>query len=481
MSRFIAILICWAGVLAPLAASSSRLADYEASVVQMEVSRKQYDFVQPWTRRVDQMQKFGVVVGSKEILTTADFMADLTLLRLQKGGRGKWYEGELLWIDPHANLAIVGCKDEAFWKGLKAVRLADVTPRDGEGQMARWRNGSMEVRNLELSRMTVKRGKLTSVDMVFLEIVSDVQGTGWAEPLFKDGSLIGIHSSKEEKSATIIPSSFLKQCLDERKNWRGIGYFAFVWQSAENPASLEHLKLPGDPRGVIVIETPTNEVTALKVHDVILEIDGFAIDQKGDYKDPQYGNLNLESLSSRKRWAGDEVKMKVWRDGKIEEVKYRLPKVDYETQVVPDQVFNEEPEYVLLGGLLFQPLSGPYLRSWGANDWQRRAPFRLTYLSRKKATPDLPSAVVLSSILPDKFNLGYQDARYLILESMNGHKVRNLRDIVEARKHPKDGFHEIVFQKGDSLSRIILDANEANAATARIARRYGINELERLN
>jgi hypothetical protein len=144
-------------------------------------------------------------------------------------------------------------------------------------------------------------------------------------------------------------------------------------------------------------------------------------------------------------------------------------------------VFNKEPEYLLLGGMLFQPLIGPYLQSWGANDWQRRAPFRLTYLSKKKATPDMPSAVVLSSILPDKYNLGYQDARYLILESMNGHKIRTLRDIVEARKHPKDGFHEVVFQKGDSLSRIILDANEADAATARISKRYGINETERLN
>jgi len=461
-------------------AASDPRAQLEQAVVQIEVTRKQYDFVQPWTRRVDQLQKVGVLVGPHEILTTADFMADLTLLRLQKGGRGKWFEGKLEWVDYHANLALVTTTNESFWKGLKAVKIVDVTPLSGAAQLGRWRNGTFDLKNLDINRMTVKRGKLTNIDLMFLEVDSEVTSSGWAEPIFKNGGLIGITSSKEEKTATIIPSSFIKQCLDHRKDWRGLGYFAFVWQGAENPASLEYLKLPGDPRGVIIIETPTNTVTELKRRDVILQIDGFDIDQKGDYKDPQYGNLNLESLSTRKHWAGDELKIKVWRENKMLDLKYKLPRAEYTNEVVPDYVFNEEPEYLLVGGFLFQPLTGPYLHSWGG-DWMRRAPFRLSYLSRKKATPEMPTAVVLSSILPDKFNLGYQDARYLVVESMNGQKVRSLKDIVEARKHPNNGFHEIRFEKGESLSRVILEADQLDAATKRVMERYGISEPERIH
>ena len=462
------------------AAEKSHAPDMDNSVVQIEVSRRQYDFVQPWTRRVDQLQKVGTIVGAHEILTSAEYLADLTLLRLQKGGRGKWYQGEVEWVDFHANLAIVTCKDENFWKGLKPIRIAESTPRSGDAYLSRWRAGVMETRSLDISRMHVKRGKLTNIDLLFLEVNSDVPGTGWAEPIVQNDKLIGITSSKEERTATVIPSSFIKQCLDQRKNWKGLGYFAFVWEPTENPATLEYLKLPGDPRGVVIIETPTNEVTALKLHDVITEIDGFAIDSKGDFRDPQNGVLNLECLSTRKHWAGDEVKIKVWREDKFLDLKYRLPKVDYNTEVVPDFVFDKEPEYLLLGGLLFQPLTGPYLQSWGAGDWQRRAPFRLTYLAKKKATPDMPSAVVLSQILPDKFNLGYQDARYLVVDSINGQKIRTIRDVAEARKHPKDGFHEVLFEKGDSLTRIILDANEADAATRRTMERYGITDPERL-
>ncbi len=92
----------------------------------------------------------------------------------------------------------------------------------------------------------------------------------------------------------------------------------------------------------------------------------------------------------------------------------------------------------------------------------------------------MPTVVILSSILPDKFNLGYQDARYLVVDTMNGQKIRNLHDIAEARKHPRNGFHEIMFQKGDSLSRLILNASEADAATKRVMERYGISEPERI-
>src|SRR5438034_1069427 len=99
MRRMFVFVLMICGTLPPVIGAAKPLADFEKSVVQMEITRKQYDFVQPWNRRVDQATKVGVVVGSKEILTSADFMSDLTLLRLQKNGRGKWFEAQLQWVD----------------------------------------------------------------------------------------------------------------------------------------------------------------------------------------------------------------------------------------------------------------------------------------------------------------------------------------------------------------------------------------------
>jgi hypothetical protein len=137
-------------------------------------------------------------------------------------------------------------------------------------------------------------------------------------------------------------------------------------------------------------------------------------------------------------------------------------------------VFDQDPEYIIIGGLLFQPLTGAYLQSWGA-DWSRKAPFRLTYATREDPTPEKPSYVILSLVLPDPYNIGYQEARYLIVDTLNGKKINTLHDIVLAKESPKDGFHILEFREGDNLRRMVLDAAQVDQTTERVLERYGIS------
>lgn len=474
MIRFILLLTL--GFVTVRAAEQDFEEFWGRAVVTIEITRKQYDYLQPWSRRVDQVQKIGTIISDREILTSADYFSNHTLVRLQKG-RGRWFQGEVSWIDYHANLAIITCKEERFWEGTQKVELAKVTPRRGTAQVVRWRSGILETRNVDVNRLTVKKGKLTFVDLPHLELDSDMAGIGWAEAIVQDGKLIGISSSKDEDTITAIPSSFIVGCLEDRKNtpYKGIGYFSFVWQTAENPDTLAYLGQEGESRGVIVIEVQTNRVaSAMKPRDIILEIDGFTIDVQGDYNDPDYGNLLLENLATRSKRAGDTVKIKVMRDSKEMMVDYVLPKVDYSLEIVPMNVFDQDPEYLIIGGLLFQPLSGAYLQSWGA-DWSRKAPFRLSYATREDPTPEKPSYVVLSLVLPDPFNIGYQDARYLIVDTLNGKKINTLQDIVIAKESPKDGFHILEFREGDNLRRMVLDAAQVDNTTGRVLERYGID------
>src|SRR5262245_6840735 len=98
-------------------------AAWERSVVHIDVTRKQYDYFQPWSKRMKSTQKTGVVINDREILTSADELFDRTLIRLQKGGRGKWWIGELTWIDYYANLALVSTREEALLAELKSAAL----------------------------------------------------------------------------------------------------------------------------------------------------------------------------------------------------------------------------------------------------------------------------------------------------------------------------------------------------------------------
>lgn len=450
---------------------------WQRAVVTIEVTRKQYEYLQPWSRRVDQVTKIGAIVGKNEILTTADHLSNHTLVRLQKG-RGRWFEGKVTWIDYHANLATVSCGEEAFWEGAKSADLAKLAPRRGSAQLVRWRNGILEFRNVEITRLVVKRGKLTFMDQLQLELDSDMNGIGWGEAIVQDDKLVGITCAKDEQTITAIPSSFIAARLADRADgeYQGLGYFSFVWQTAENPDTLAYLGQQGEPRGVVVIEVQTNNpASPLRPRDVILEIDGFKIDVQGDYNDPDYGNLLLENLASRSKNAGDVVKIKIARGGRETTVDYILPKAEYGVQLVPLAVPDREPEYLIVGGLVFQPLTVPFLQSWGS-DWSRKAPFHLAYATRAESTPSQPSLVVLSMVLPDPVNIGYQESRMLIVDKLNGKKINRLEDLIAAKALAQDGFHLLEFRPGDSLRRIVLDAGETDAATQRVLERYGIQK-----
>jgi hypothetical protein len=58
-------------------------ASWQASVVNVEVARKQYDYAQPWTRRNRRQLKVGAVVEGRMVVTSADEVFDRTLVRLR--------------------------------------------------------------------------------------------------------------------------------------------------------------------------------------------------------------------------------------------------------------------------------------------------------------------------------------------------------------------------------------------------------------
>jgi hypothetical protein len=228
---------------------------------------------------------------------------------------------------------------------------------------------------------------------------------------------------------------------------------------------------------VLIIEymSQKSKHHTLEPRDILLQVDGFDIDTEGDYVDPDYGNLMLENLATRRKWAGEEVTLKVWREGKELDISYPLAKAEFMVELVPQGTYDQPPEYLLMGGMIFQPLTESYLRSWG-NDWRRRAPFRLAYYEQEKATAERPARVMLSMVLPDPFNLGYQDYRFLTLDQVNGRKISYLTDLTEALKKPEGDYQIIDFGMGESIRRVVVDAKEAETATQRVMQRYGVQK-----
>jgi hypothetical protein len=458
-------------------AARSAYSRWESTVVTLEVTGRRYDFQQPWSRQPQTVAKPAVVLSRQTLLATAEGLANHTVIRAQAGGRGPWYQATVAWVDYPANLALLSVEDPAFWRHTRPVSLSRKIPRDGNLRLLRWRGGSMEARKAEFNRFTVSNPTGGDAAHVVLELNSDIDGAGWGEPLIAGNQLLGLVFGQRGNLCQVLTAPFIQSILTARDHgaFTGLGYFDFTWQQTENPETLRYLKVPEQGRGVVIIDVPERSLTSdvLRPRDVILKVDGFDVDHQGDYSDPLYGHLMLEGLSTRNRWAGHRIPMRIWRDGAPLEIEFTLPPVEGAARLVPESPRDDPPEYVIAGGLIFQPLTRDYLRSWGPS-WEQSAPFRLAYYRNEEPSPDRPSLVVLSSILPDPLNLGYQDMRNLIVERINGRRVSRLAELQEALATPQAGFHMLEFAVGETLQRIVLDASQLEESTRRVLSRYGI-------
>jgi hypothetical protein len=61
----------------------------QESIVRFDVTRNDHNFRVPWDKRAQSVSKLGAVIDGNEVLTTAQGLANHTLVRLQKGGRGR--------------------------------------------------------------------------------------------------------------------------------------------------------------------------------------------------------------------------------------------------------------------------------------------------------------------------------------------------------------------------------------------------------
>ena len=450
----------------------------DASLVEIEVTRKVYDYRTPWNVRSDQIRKNGVVIGDGTILTTADGLSGQYLCRVQKGGISKQYTASVEWVDYYSNLALVQVAAPDFWTGMKAVPLVEELPQSGDLEVYRWRSGRIEQRAAEIIRLYVGQSKTSYIEHLHLSASSEIDSAGWAEIVIKNDRLVGLTSSATKARLNILPAPFIDYALARKTSEAGLGsgYFDFDWMAAKNPALVNSKGFTRRDIGIVVTGTGKKRLAeaSIQTGDIVFEVDGFTIDNEGKYLDPNYGRLSVYGLATRKNYTDELISMKVWRDGKEQSVGYALPEVDFEKSLIPERRYDQAPRYLIAGGLVFQPLDGPFLRALG-----KHTPILLDYY-REATDIEREGIVLLSMILPDDYNQGYENLRFLIVDEINSKQIVSLEDVAEALEDSNDGFHRILFTKDSTIQHVVLDANLMDQATERILAHYRISSAESL-
>ncbi len=90
------------------------------------------------------------------------------------------------------------------------------------------------------------------------------------------------------------------------------------------------------------------------------------------------------------------------------------------------------PQYYIVGGLVFIPLTEPFLRCEFGDDFDKSAPVRLVHWwqngEKEKVNHEI---VLLSQVLAHDINIGYHDLKNIQLLKFQGKPVSNLKALVD--------------------------------------------------
>ncbi|MBW2270447.1 MAG: hypothetical protein JRH16_17925 [Deltaproteobacteria bacterium] len=469
-------------VLLALAGAANAAASFDEQVVALSVTFQTWNEGRPWTKNNPARRlASAVVVEGPLLLTRAQIVSNATLIHVERRGDARPWSARVAHVDREIDLALLEVEDPTFFEGLEPVRLASSVPTEGSVTSVRWNERQLEVGNSRVSKIEVATNRYGNVEHHYLLVRTDLEGGGWAEPAFRKRKLIGLTASQENLSARLLPVEIIAAYLERVRapgGYRGFPYLEVVWQNNQDRALTGFLGLPGEPRGVLIRATRRGGSTcgALRPRDILIELDGHAIDAIGNITHPRYGQVHFTQIAVEGKLPGDRVSARVWRDGREIDLEIVLRTYPSEARLIPWRRDGAAPAYFVAGGLIFRALDGPFLRTWGSN-WAESAPSELVtryHLQAHAQAPERRRLMIVSSVLPDRYNLGYHGVARRIVESVNGQAVNSVEDIAAAFAAPEGEFHVVRLAPNSEFRELVLDATEFETASKRILEAYDV-------
>jgi hypothetical protein len=458
------------------------------SLLRVNSNNQAFDFFQPWRKKPPFSRRgLGVLIEGGRILVTAELVANSNFIEIEKPATAQKSSAVVERVDYDCNLAVLKPADPAFIEGMRPVPLNGAVKVGSELEVLQLEP------NGEIARTT---GRVSSIGvggypfenlglLVFKASVPLQQRDGsFTLPAVKDGKLVGLlmRYDARNQTAEIVPTPVVRHFLKEIEggNYQGFARLGIGFASLRDPQLRRHVKL-AEPGGIYVTEVVPGGSAALagiRKGDVLLEIDGKAIDQDGNYEDPEFGRILFGHITSTVLHPGAKVPVRISRDGKIEELTVVLNVPERSRVVSEAHMADRAPRYFVLGGLVFVELSRAYLQEWGS-DWAKSAPQRLVYYDafQNELPEDRGKIVVLAQVLPTPDTLGYEDLQNHVVERVNGRTVRRLEDLAAAAKEPVEGFHKIELEEDPKW--IFLDAQSVEANRDGLKKHYALPAGER--
>ena len=477
----------------PKAVEVAEPSDPKLSVIRVNSTRQQWNPGQPWEKQPPRKRRsLAAVVGESQVITTAEMVADATMIELESIDGKKLAQGKVVAVDYEANLALIGLADSetesTLFEGMLPLEIAEPF---GLGDLVE----AIQVE--ENGTLLVTRGPVQSIDVVanFLpgdyfvtyEVKASMQSaaSSFSVPALHDGKLAGLltsYNSKDQISditGTEIVARFIADAADG--DYQGFPSLGISATRTEDAGFRSWLKLTDDVGGIYVNSVRKGsaaEKAGLKKGDVITVVDGYDIDRMGYFEHPVYGRTYWSHLVRGAKGAGESVSLGVVRDGEKVEITPELERRDRQNELVPGYTFGKAPNFLVKGGFIFQELTRPLLESFG-DEWESRAPLNLLDVLENpdKYEDRYERVVFLAGVIATPATVGYEPLRNLIVTEVNGKPVRDMKSLITAfNEVPGDGLHSIEFDQEEF--KIYLDEVVSTQVDGQLLQR-GLTKLSR--
>lgn len=467
--------------------------DVRSSMVRVNSTRQSWNLWQPWEKNPpDRRRALAALIAPTRVITTAELVADASYLEFESADGSRFTPAKVVVVDYEANLAILEPTSEEsareFFAGMTPLEIA-APPKIGD---------TLEILQLEDNGLPIlSPGLLQSVTLSpnllerhsFLTYLVKASmrsaSSSYTLPVLHGKKIAGVllaYNSKDQLCdvvSTDILARFIQEAADGE--YRGLPGLGISTTRTEDPSFRQWLGLTEDQGGLYIRSLREGTAAAkagVEKGDVLLAVDGQSINRRGFYEHPSYGSLSWGHLIRGEKSAGDVVTLSLLRAGKPTELQVTLERDQDDSRLVPDQMFDRAPNYLVKGGLVFQELSRPLLESFG-EDWRSRAPLNLldAWQNPENHEDSMRRVVFLSGTIPTPATVGYEGLRNLIVRKVNDMEIRDMASLVRAFDDHTGQLHSIEFT--DENLTIQLDDTTTTLVDSELLKR-GINRLSRV-
>ncbi len=446
-----------------------------AFVVRIYVTTQEIDLDTPWQFETPSSGNgSGVVVSSGRVLTGAHVVANATFVQVQKVDDPRKYLATVCGVCHDADLALLEVEDAAFMDGVEPAEIGPLPSLRDPVQVVGYPIGGEEISITEgvVSRVEAQCYSHSDFELLAVTVDAAINSGNSGGPVLVDDKVAGIafQSLRDaENIGEMVPATVIRRFLDgiEGNKPLAVPSLAVATQSLENPALRRATGIDAARSGVLVRSTEFGGSChgVLEPGDVILSIDGHDVADNGTVRYMDRHRTSFSVLMGD-RFVGERIPVRIVRDGQEQELEIELRE---RVHLVPREHYDYEPTWFVFGGLVFQVLTENYLHTW--KRWLSNAPKEFLYAYHWGVrTENQQEMVILTDILADEINVGYEPLHDESIVEVNGTKPANMREFVAT----VDACQDVLDIRTSLRGRIVLDVKEAREASARILEHYHV-------